>query len=357
MIKLLYVDGVKYKRWVPSLEKEFESLIEENINKIFGEDVLYFPLKTKLKSLSGIGSKPDGYAIGLRKPYKWYIIEVELSTHPIFQHIVPQLNRFVHGLKEPKSRKSITEALYNAINKDPILKSVVKEKIGSGELYRFISSLIEKEPTLVVIIDKKKSELEEACESIPIKDKLISEFRVYERADVGIKNAFLVEPLFNDVVEPPPSKQEPDSHKQEITYWLTPVSSNKEHSATEIIQFLVAEEGVYAYGNRTVGRKQLKPGDWLCFYATGGKGVIAHAKIMSRPENNPHPKVHDSEKYPWTFRVGEHKLYLDNPTKLDAEMRNKLDAFQGKYLGKKWGLFPVASRKISEHDFKLLTRA
>lgn len=201
---MLYVDGVKYKPWIPSTEDELEKFVEENSGNLFGEDFLYIPVKTKLKSLSGIGSIPDGYAIGLKKPYKWYIIEVELSTHPVFSHIVPQLNKFIQGLRESSSRRNITEAVYNEIKKEPITEAYVKEKIGSGELYRFLSSTIEKEPTLAVIIDQRTRELEEACFSVPIKEKLISEFRVYERVDAGIKNAFLIEPLFEEEAKPPP---------------------------------------------------------------------------------------------------------------------------------------------------------
>ena len=135
-------------------------------------------------------------------------------------------------------------------------------------------------------------------------------------------------------------------------YWLTPV---KGKSAEEAIKRLVSEAGIWAYGDRTPGRSELKPGDWICFYATG-KGAIGHAKVMSRPENKPHPKVIEPEKYPWTFRVSEAKLYLDNPKIIDLEMREKLDAFKGKPLQKNWGWFLYSARKISEKDFKLLTR-
>lgn len=136
-------------------------------------------------------------------------------------------------------------------------------------------------------------------------------------------------------------------------YWLTPVKGT---DAEEVVKTLVSEEGIWAYGDRTPGRSELKPGDWLCFYATG-KGAIGHAKVMSRPEKKPHPKVIDSEKYPWTFRVGEEELYLDNPKEIDLEMRKELDAFRGKPLQKNWGWFLYGARKVSEKDFKLLTRA
>jgi len=122
-----------------------------------------------------------------------------------------------------------------------------------------------------------------------------------------------------------------------------------------VIQTLVGQEQVYAFGDRTPGRKQLKPGDWLCFHASG-KGVIAHAKVLSFPEKKQHPKVRHPEKYPWLFRVGEAKLYLDDPVIIDAEARSRLDAFQSRDLSKSWGWFVQATHKVSANDFKILTK-
>lgn len=79
--------------------------------------------------------------------------------------------------------------------------------------------------------------------------------------------------------------QEP-SAESEVVYWLTPVKSDEEQTAEEVIQTLVGQEQIYAFGERTPGRKHLKPEDWICFYATG-KGVVAHAKVLTRPEKNP----------------------------------------------------------------------
>ena len=108
---MLYVDEIEFKPYTPSNEEELEILVEKYYKKIFGDDSLYFSVKKKMKSLAGIGSIPDGYAITLTKPFKWYIVEVELSSHPIFEHIVPQLNKFVLVLGDPNSRKSIIEEI------------------------------------------------------------------------------------------------------------------------------------------------------------------------------------------------------------------------------------------------------
>ncbi|MBO3840488.1 MAG: hypothetical protein QXS66_07140 [Thermoproteota archaeon] len=77
---------------------------------------------------------------------------------------------------------------------------------------------------------------------------------------------------------------------EERQYWITPVRGDDVQTAEECIKTLVADSEIYAFGERTPGRKYIKPGDYICFYAFG-KGVVAHAEVASHPENKPHPKV------------------------------------------------------------------
>jgi len=140
-----------------------------------------------------------------------------------------------------------------------------------------------------------------------------------------------------------------------VAYWLTPIKSDEERTAEEAIQILVGKEQIYVFGERTPGRKRLRPGDWICFYATG-KGVIAHAKVISKPEKKRHPKVRDAERYPWLFRLENPQLYLDNPIVLDAGVRSQLNAFQDRDPNKPWAWFVQTTRSISQHDFKIVIR-
>ena len=147
----------------------------------------------------------------------------------------------------------------------------------------------------------------------------------------------------------------PVEEKIEPTYWLTPVKSDDIQTAEEVIESLVSKNGIYAFGERTPGRKHIKPGDGICFYATGN-GVIAHAKVASFPEKNPSPDVRDPERYPWVFKLEDTKIYLENPVVIDAALRAKLDAFKGRDPNTSWAWFVQATRKISEHDFRILVR-
>lgn len=140
----------------------------------------------------------------------------------------------------------------------------------------------------------------------------------------------------------------------QIEYWLAPVKDDEERTAEEAINFLVGKEKIWALGERTPGKKYLKPGDYICFYAAG-KGVMAHAEVDTAPERKPHPAVYDSDNYPWTFRLKNIQLYLNDPIVVDASLRSQLDAFKDWDPAKNWAWFVQVTRRINRHDFEVLT--
>jgi len=160
-------------------------------------------------------------------------------------------------------------------------------------------------------------------------------------------------------VEPPPhevtSGDSEPPFEGDMSYWLTPVRSDEEGTAEDTIRTLVQTEHIYAFGEKTPGRRHIKPGDWICFYATT-KGVVAHARIVSAPRKELHPSVRHADRYPWIFELREESLYLDNPIIIDAALRATLDAFKDKDSNKNWAWYVIGTNKISEHDFNILTQ-
>lgn len=167
--------------------------------------------------------------------------------------------------------------------------------------------------------------------------------------------AQLLAKLAAQTEEPGPEPKGLDGPPEAVSWWLTPVTSDEDETAEQVIESLVGREGIYAFGERTPGRRHLKPGDFICFYATG-IGVVAHAKVTSKPENKPHPKVRQPERYPWTFHIGSQKLYLNKPIVIDAALRSRLEVFASRDPAKGWAWFVQATRRVAEHDFKILTR-
>lgn len=122
-------------------------------------------------------------------------------------------------MKNPNVHRRIVQHLYDDVRKDPILKEKVENMIG-GEIYKFLDDLVpETNPTIVVVIDSKSKEVEEACNALPAPTRIV-EFRTFVRENIGDLrvHAHLFESVFRKIKEGvyPPRVKEP-SAKGKIT--------------------------------------------------------------------------------------------------------------------------------------------
>lgn len=133
---------------------------------------------------------------------------------------------------------------------------------------------------------------------------------------------------------------------------LTPVASNGQLTGEQVIRHLV-HEGWYVFGDRTPGRRDLQPGDRLCFYLKG-VGVVGEVEVASEARRNRLSFVHDTKRFPWAFMVRNVRLFFDEPVALDEPLRMSLDAFKGRNASP-WNWLVLTTRRLSERDFNLLT--
>jgi hypothetical protein len=195
-MKQLLIDGVTYDAWTPPKEDDLEKLILEHVVDIFGQQSVYFDIRRKLKSDAGIGSIPDGYCIVLRDKPSWYIVEVELSSHDLYNHIYSQLGKFLNGIKNTPSQHQIVGAIYDEINREELLKVRFKKALGYDEIHKFLSDLISTPPIIAVIIEKATQELMEVIERLKHPQTEVVEFQTFVRRDIGEKvHAHLFSPI------------------------------------------------------------------------------------------------------------------------------------------------------------------
>jgi len=229
--KILLIDGVKYKEWTPegeNAEEELEQMVKEHAQDIFGENSVYLDKKQKLKSLAGVGSIPDGLVIMFGNVPEWHIVEVELSSHDPYGHIVPQVDRFLNGIDNRDTRNKIIEALYDAIYGDEFLKLKTRQAIGTDkDVHKFISDLIARPPTITIVIEEYTSQLREALKKYTQKN--VVEFQTFMREGVGLSvHAHLFEPLYKPLPELPPLPPEKTQINQSGSLVITlPPSSIK----------------------------------------------------------------------------------------------------------------------------------
>ncbi len=195
---MLLIDGVRYELWVPKKEEEeFEPLVTDHIFEIFGEQSAFINIKQKMKTKSGIGSIPDGYVIVIDKIPSWHVIEIELSCHPLYDHIVTQMSKFNNGIKNHSTQKDMVDMFYNYIDGEEFLKIKIKKLIHPIELHKYLTDLVDKQPSVTVIIEQKTEALQEALSALPFATTVV-EFKTYVREGVNNINvhAHIFEPLY-----------------------------------------------------------------------------------------------------------------------------------------------------------------
>ncbi len=138
-------------------------------------------------------------------------------------------------------------------------------------------------------------------------------------------------------------------------YYLTSAQQGHSESAEEMVCRLL-RENIWAFRENTPLRDRVNPGDWICFYAAGN-GVIGHGRVRIPPGEDPETgeKARNMDLSSYPLALDSVQLYPDEPTVIDVDMRKRLDAFEGRDPSTAWGWFVHTLRRISRHDFSLLT--
>jgi hypothetical protein len=141
-------------------------------------------------------------------------------------------------------------------------------------------------------------------------------------------------------------------------HWLIPAGNRKGIKSIDYLKMWLAR-GYWALGERTPGRKAIQPGDRACFYAAGSHQVVAYADVVGKinapvsPEEWPEPNPQSDVLYKMPLA---NLTWLKPPTLLDLELRGQLEALAGQNPAGNWGLFFQTSRRLTQQDFKRLTR-
>jgi len=181
-MRILLKDGIKYLSYKYKDEDELERMVMEHSEIIFGADSVFF-LKQKIKASSGIGTIPDGFVL-LINDKKWYILEMELASHPLYEHIVVQVSKFNNAIKNPETRKKLIDVFFDEADGNIQIRRKFEFYGITKELYKFLSDAINKDPEVIVVIDEKTKELDEVCGGLP--RTTVLRFETYYRQKIGV---------------------------------------------------------------------------------------------------------------------------------------------------------------------------
>jgi len=196
---LLLKDSVRYLPYEYVDEKELEQMVLEHYKEIFGINTLYFDPQT-MKTETGTATRSDGIIIPTDNT-KWYILEVELASHRVYDLIVPQIMKFNRAYRQPETRKKIANAIFTLIKKDPY-KTAVFQTQKIEDTYKYLNEIIDTPPMIGIVIDQKTPELEAVCKDLKFETRT-TEFKTYTRENAGTNvHVHEFEPLYE--TQPPP---------------------------------------------------------------------------------------------------------------------------------------------------------
>lgn len=230
---IILKDGVRYINYEYTSEGELEKMVIEHYKEIFGKNVLFFG-KQKIETKAGVGAIPDGFAITFDNinVAHFYVLEIEVSSHSPYKHAEPQLKKFKNAVANPETRKKIVDAMYSDIKGDIFKENSVKDKIGSGEIHKFLSDLVTKDNfSPLLVIDKVTNDWEEAFDDFLPKVKFI-EFKTFVRENVGLEvHIHLFETLTK--ISPPGKKEK---KKKEVVKEITPQEAYRIHILEALVE-------------------------------------------------------------------------------------------------------------------------
>ncbi|MBI5401400.1 hypothetical protein HZB05_01055, partial [Candidatus Wolfebacteria bacterium] len=120
---LIIQNGNKFQLYTHKSEKELENIVTQYTAEIFGKDSVYIDLKRKITSVKGISGIPDGFVLDFERK-KLFIVEVELISHPIIDHITRQLLCFKIAMNNPELKDKLAQEFYEKIIRDDLKKEI-----------------------------------------------------------------------------------------------------------------------------------------------------------------------------------------------------------------------------------------
>ena len=102
-------------------EAELEAIVEKHARLLFGNDTIYLSKKTLVKTSEGRGTIPDAFVIDYENK-QWYLVEVELISHGVWRHIVPQITSQIVACLNQDTRNLLTDRVLEFIASDAQLK-------------------------------------------------------------------------------------------------------------------------------------------------------------------------------------------------------------------------------------------
>jgi len=96
-------------------EEELETVVRSRPEVVSNGDILYIPQRS-IQISGDFDTVPEAIAIDLSAE-KWYIVEVELARHRVWDHTVPQVSKQVVAADNLQTKRQLMRIVLGEIEK------------------------------------------------------------------------------------------------------------------------------------------------------------------------------------------------------------------------------------------------
>lgn len=164
----IYTNNTLYEKIAFNIESDFEKVVTDLSDQIFGPNTIYLNIKKKIKG-NNIGVIPDGYLIDMTIPDdpKLYVIENEIVSHDPFKHIGIQMLKFVTSFDDDQVK--VRNLIMTEISSNPVSLKRLEQgcsESGSRNIDNYLDKAVFADFKGLVIIDEARKELYKVLEKI-----------------------------------------------------------------------------------------------------------------------------------------------------------------------------------------------
>ena len=164
----IYTNNTFYEKISFNIESDFEKVVTDLSDQIFGPNTIYLNVKKKIKG-NNIGVIPDGYLIDMTIPDdpKLYVIENEIVSHDPFKHIGIQMLKFVTSFDDDQVK--VRNLIMTEISSNPVSLKRLEQgcsESGSRNIDNYLDKVVFAYFKGLVIIDEARKELYKVLERI-----------------------------------------------------------------------------------------------------------------------------------------------------------------------------------------------
>jgi len=267
-----------YKLYQFDNEREFERCVVSQAEMIFGERSVYLDCKRRIGKQGTKRSIPDAYLIDFssqRQP-KLFIVETEIASHDLFQHIGVQILQFAHSFAS--APRQVKQVLFDEVSKDAEIYKACEgyaQEYGLRNVDNMLDHLVNDTFRALIIIDEATDELHKVVKNFRFPVEVI-EVETYQGA-TG-ERIYRFTPLFKDVSDVKESIEKREGRPVDIAEFDTIVVPAREDGFQEVF---VGENRWYEIRIHSSMIPQIK---YIAAYRVAPVSAITHWALVKNIE-------------------------------------------------------------------------